>query len=84
MALAADAPNALLYACRTRRIACYVRSPWIFVRCSLLNAHRWETVRVGAEKGKECRDCKTRRFDNPESETQDKIQPVAGGGAGGL
>jgi hypothetical protein len=41
-----------------------MRSPWSVVRCSL-GQHRWQSVRVGGEKGRECRDCKARDFDGP-------------------
>ena len=37
---------------------------WHLVRCKL-GRHRWETVRVGGNRGKECRDCHDRIFDKP-------------------
>jgi hypothetical protein len=45
-----------------------MRNPWNILRCKLLGSHRWETVRVGNAKGKECRDCKERVFDTPGSD----------------
>ena len=42
-----------------------MRNPWNILRCKLLGSHRWATVRVGNDKGKECRDCNERVFDTP-------------------
>jgi hypothetical protein len=61
-----------------------MRSPWILVRCSLLKEHRWETIRIGTEKGKECRDCGARSFDTPENATLHRIKGgLPGSGVGG-
>ena len=59
-----------------------MRRPWNIVRCKL-GRHRWETVQVGPERGKECRHCKERIFDKPGS---DDVRHVADtlGGAGGI
>jgi hypothetical protein len=48
------------------------------LRCSL-GRHRWQTVRAGAQEGRECRDCKARNFDDPTSRAQEDVKNLLGG-----
>jgi hypothetical protein len=62
-----------------------MRNPWNIVRCKL-GRHRWEAVRIGKEKGKECRHCKERIFDRPGADLDDVLRGAgfaAGGGTPG-
>jgi len=53
-----------------------MRSLWSAVRCSL-GRHRWQTISVGAEKGRECRDCNERDFDPPTHPDLDDVKDAA-------
>ena len=59
-----------------------MRNLWDVLRCKL-GTHRWETIRVGTDRGKECRNCNDRIFDTPSS---DDVRHVAEtlGGMGGM
>jgi hypothetical protein len=70
---------------RVRRFVGGMRNPWNMLRC-WMNVHRWETIRAGADKGRECRDCRRRVFDTPGGSHLDEVTRGASqlGGMGGI
>ena len=49
------------YVMHTARARGKKRNPLIFIRC-FVGWHRWRQIKVGDERGEECRDCMRRRF----------------------
>jgi hypothetical protein len=68
-----------------------MRGPWIFLRCRLLNRHRWHAIEDNDDKGWECRDCKSQIFEREYLErvydaaaNPTRPGPTAYGGAAGV
>lgn len=59
-----------------------MRGLWCAVRCSL-GLHRWQTISVGAERGRECQDCEARDFDGPTRPDLDDVKEAARNFSGG-
>lgn len=58
-----------------------MRNPWNILRCKL-GGHRWETIRVAMDKGKQCRHCHERIFATTGSGEMMRYVPGAPGAMG--
>jgi hypothetical protein len=64
-----------------------MRAIWNRLRCAV-DIHHWQTIRIGGDKGRECRDCKKRVFEGDGGSGVDDVKRGAGmlggmsGGAG--